>query len=58
MLALRQQNYEDQAKLESDRGDYFNAIDNLNKALDVAIKLMINLVKALFIQKLPKLNFL
>ncbi|MCA0151790.1 ATP-binding protein [Winogradskyella vincentii] len=58
MLALRQQNYEDQAKLESDRGDYFNAIDNLNKALDVAIKIDDKSSQGIIYTKIAKAQFL
>ncbi len=36
ILALRLQNHSDQAKLESDRGDYYNAKSSLNKALVIA----------------------
>jgi signal transduction histidine kinase/ActR/RegA family two-component response regulator len=39
VLAMRLQNHIDQAKLESDRGDYYNAKDNLNKALDIAVQI-------------------
>ena len=36
VLALRLQEHVDQAKLYSDRGDYYNALDNLDKALIIA----------------------
>ena len=36
MLALRVQNHLDQAKLDSDRGNYHSAKDNYNKALVIA----------------------
>lgn len=39
MLSLRLQNHVDQAKLDSDRGDYYNALDNLSKAIDIAEKI-------------------
>ncbi|GAA4240731.1 tetratricopeptide repeat-containing hybrid sensor histidine kinase/response regulator [Winogradskyella damuponensis] len=39
MLALKLQNHLEQAKLESNRGDYYNAKDNLNKALVIAEKI-------------------
>ncbi|MBO3115859.1 response regulator [Winogradskyella sp. DF17] len=39
MLSMRLQNHIDQAKLESDRGDYYNAKNNLDKALEIAIKI-------------------
>jgi signal transduction histidine kinase/ActR/RegA family two-component response regulator len=39
MIALRLQNHIDQAKLDSDRGDYYNATENLDKALAFAKKI-------------------
>ncbi|MDT0558317.1 ATP-binding protein [Ichthyenterobacterium sp. W332] len=39
VLKLRTSNFIDQAGFESQRGDYFKAEENLEKALDIAIKL-------------------
>lgn len=39
VLSMRLDNHIEQAKLESDRGDYYNAKDNLNKALDIAVQI-------------------
>lgn len=36
MLALRLQERINQAKLETDRGDYYNALNNLDKALEIS----------------------
>ncbi|MCA0133014.1 ATP-binding protein [Winogradskyella alexanderae] len=58
MLALRLQNYIDQAKLESDRGDYYNAKDNLNKALDVAEKIDDKSSQGIIHTKIAKVQFL
>ncbi|WP_431156458.1 ATP-binding protein [Winogradskyella poriferorum] len=58
MLALRLQNFVDQAKLESDRGDYYNAKDNLNKALDVAKKIDDKSSQGIIYTKIAKVQFL
>ena len=39
MLSIRLQERVNQAKLESDRGDYYNALGNLEKALAIAEKI-------------------
>lgn len=36
ILTMRIQTHVDQAKLESDRGDYYNALNSLEKALDIS----------------------
>jgi len=58
MLALRLQNFVDQAKLESDRGDYYKAEDNLNKALDVAKKIGDKSSQGIIYTKIAKVQFL
>ncbi|WP_411893578.1 ATP-binding protein [Winogradskyella sp. A2] len=58
MLAMRLQNFIDQAKLESDRGDYYNAKDNLNKALDVAKKIEDKSSQGIIYTKIAKVQFL
>ena len=39
MLALLLQEHIEQARIESDRGDYYNAKDNYDKALEIAVKI-------------------
>lgn len=39
MLALLLQEHLEQARIESNRGDYYNAKDNFDKALDIAVKI-------------------
>lgn len=39
LLAMRLEERISQAKLESNRGDYYDALENLKRALDIAIKL-------------------
>lgn len=58
ILSLRIQNYTDQAKLNSDRGDYYNAKDNLQKALDIAIKIDDKKNQGIIHTKLGKLQYL
>ncbi|WP_282030702.1 ATP-binding protein [Winogradskyella eximia] len=39
MFALLLQEHIEQARIESDRGDYYNAKDNYDKALEIAVKI-------------------
>ncbi|WP_296380750.1 ATP-binding protein [Winogradskyella sp.] len=58
MLALRLQNHIDQAKLENDRGDYYNAKDNLDKALVIAEKIDNKSSQGKIHTKIAKVQFL
>jgi len=58
MLALRLQNHIDQAKLDSDRGDYYNAKDNLDKALVIAKKIDDKKNQGKIYTKIAKVQFL
>lgn len=58
VLALRLENHIAQAKLESDRGVYYNAIDNLNKALDIAKNIQDQESQGRIHTKIAKLQFL
>ncbi len=58
LLTLRLQNHIDQAKLESDRGDYYKAKDNLDKAKNIAIKIDDKKSEGIIHTKLAKLQFL
>jgi len=57
-LALRIQNFVDQAKLENDRGDYYNAKDNLDKALVIAVKIDDKSNQGKIHTKIAKVQFL
>ncbi|MDP5082143.1 MAG: ATP-binding protein [Winogradskyella sp.] len=58
VLTLRLQNYTDRAKLESDRGDYYNSKDNLQKALEIAEKLNDKVSQGKLYTKIAKVQFL
>ena len=58
VLALRIQNHIDQAKLESERGDYYNAKDNLEKALVVAKKIDDKTSQGIIHTKIAKVQFI
>jgi signal transduction histidine kinase/ActR/RegA family two-component response regulator len=58
MLALRIQNYIDQAKLESDRGDYYNSKDHLFKALVASKKIDDKSSQGKIHTKIAKVQFL
>jgi len=58
MLALKLQNHLEQAKLESNRGDYYNAKDNLNKALVIAEKIDDKSNQGTIHTKIAKVQFL
>ena len=58
MLALRIQNYIDQAKLESDRGDYYNSKDHLFKALVISKKIDDKSSQGKIHTKIAKVQFL
>lgn len=57
-LALRLQEHINQAKLYSDRGDYYNAKNNLDKALDIAIKIDDKSNQGKIHTKIAKVQFL
>ena len=57
-LALKLQEYLDQAKLSSDRGDYYNAKNNLQKALDVSISIDDKSSQGKIYTKIAKVQFL
>lgn len=58
MLGLRLQEHLDQAKLDSDRGNYLNAKDNFNKALIVAEKIDDKSNQGTIHTKIAKVQFL
>jgi len=58
LLALRLQEHLDQAKLDSDRGNYLNAKDNFNKALVVAKKIDNKSSQGTIYTKIAKVQFL
>lgn len=58
ILTLRLQNYIDSAKLDSDRGDYYNSKDNLDKALAVAEKIDDKSSQGKIHTKIAKVQFL
>ncbi|EDP71559.1 multi-sensor hybrid histidine kinase [Flavobacteriales bacterium ALC-1] len=57
-MALRLQEHINQAKLYSDRGDYYNAKNNLDKALDIAIKIDDKSNQGKIHTKIAKVQFL
>ena len=58
MLALRLQSHIDQAKLDSDRGNYYNAKDNLDKALVIAEKIDDKSSQGKIYTKIAKVQYL
>ena len=58
MLAVRLQEHLDQAKLDGDRGNYYNAIDNYEKALEVAVKIDDKSSQGKIHTKIAKVEFL
>lgn len=58
VLALRLKNHLIQAKLDSDRGQYYNAQDNLDKALKVAVKIDDKINQGIIYTKIAKVQFL
>ncbi|WP_339754846.1 ATP-binding protein [uncultured Winogradskyella sp.] len=58
MLSLRLQEHIDQAKLDSDRGVYYNALDNLEKALGIAEKIDDKSSQGKVYTKIAKVQFL
>ena len=58
LLTLRLQNHIDRAKLESDRGDYYNSKDNLEKALAVAEQLNDKSSQGKLYTKIAKVQFM
>lgn len=58
LLALRLNEYLNQAKLDSNRGNYYNAKDNLDKALDVAVKIDDIANQGKIYTKIAKVQFL
>ncbi len=58
MLPLRLQNHIDQAKLDSDRGDFYKARNNLDKALEISKKIDDKTNQGVIHTKIAKLQFL
>lgn len=58
MLLIRLQSYVDQAKLDSDRGNYFSSTDNLNKALEIAKKIEDKSNQGKILTKIAKVEYL
>ncbi|MBC2844561.1 tetratricopeptide repeat-containing hybrid sensor histidine kinase/response regulator [Winogradskyella flava] len=58
MLSSRLQNHIYQAKLESDRGDYYNAKDNLDKAMAIAEKIDDKKNQGIIHTKIAKVQYL
>ena len=58
MLVVRLQEHLDQAKLDGDRGNYYNAIDNYEKALEVAVKINDKSSQGKIHTKIAKVEFL
>ena len=57
-LPLTLQNLVDQAKIDNDRGDYYNAKDNLDKALIIAEKIDDKSNQGKIHTKIAKVQFL
>lgn len=58
MLSIRLQERIDQAKLESNRGDYYPALANLDKALEIAIKIKDKKHQGVIHTKIAKVRYL
>ncbi|WP_369997522.1 ATP-binding protein [Winogradskyella sp.] len=58
LLSLRIQERVNQAKLESDRGDYYNALGNLEKALEIAEKIEDKKSQGTIHTKIAKVRYL
>ncbi|MDN3492887.1 tetratricopeptide repeat-containing hybrid sensor histidine kinase/response regulator [Winogradskyella bathintestinalis] len=58
MLVLRLNEHLSRAKLDSDRGNYYNALDNLEKALEVAVKIDDKSNEGKIYTKIAKVQFL
>ena len=58
MLGLRLNERLKQAKLDTDRGKYYNAKDNLDKALDIAVKIEDKSTQGKIHTKIAKVQFL
>ena len=58
LLKMRVDNYVTQSGFESDRGDYYNAIDNLQKALELAKKVNDKKSTGNIYTKIAKLQYL
>ncbi len=58
MLTMRLQERINQAKLESDRGDYYDALGNLDKALNIAIKIDDKKNQGIIHTKIAKVRYL
>ncbi|WP_431110010.1 ATP-binding protein [Winogradskyella poriferorum] len=58
MLALRLQERINQAKLETDRGDYYNALNNLDKALEIAKTIDDKVSQGTTLTKIAKVRYL
>lgn len=58
MLALRLQERVSQAKIETDRGDYYNALNNLDKALEIAKTIDDKVSQGTTLTKIAKVRYL
>ena len=58
MLSIRLQERINQAKLESDRGDYYNALNNLDKALEIAKTIDDKISQGTTLTKIAKVRYL
>jgi signal transduction histidine kinase/ActR/RegA family two-component response regulator len=58
MLTIKLQEHLDQAKLNSNRGDYYNAKNTLQKALDIAIKIKDKSSEGKIHTKIAKVQYL
>ncbi|WP_179005179.1 tetratricopeptide repeat-containing hybrid sensor histidine kinase/response regulator [Winogradskyella forsetii] len=58
MLSLRLYEHLNQAKLDSERGNYYNALDNFDKALQVAVKIDDKSSQGKIHTKIAKVQFL
>lgn len=57
MLEMRVKNLTTQSNFYSERGDYYNAIDNLEKALEIAITIKDKKSEGIIYTKIAKLEF-
>ncbi|WP_426431280.1 ATP-binding protein [Winogradskyella sp. HB-48] len=58
MLALRFEERINQAKLESDRGDYYNALSNLDKAYEIATTIEDKISQGTTLTKIARVRYL
>ncbi|WP_243472880.1 tetratricopeptide repeat-containing hybrid sensor histidine kinase/response regulator [Winogradskyella sp. MH6] len=58
MLALRLQERVSQAKIETDRGDYYNALNNLDKALEISKTIEDVISQGTILTKMARVRYL